>query len=185
MRATNRLISILLSLALAAALVLAAIDIALARLDRKELTPWHDRYNTLRTTHWDSTGTRVGFGILAAVGLILLFLQLWRRRPVALALDENPQMAPATVRRRHLERALTGDTAHIDGVASSRVKAKRRRVDVDARTNRLNPGDLEERLHSVVSGRISSLGLTEALPVNVDLEHRKAPNAPDPAGRVQ
>lgn len=184
MRATNRLVSILLGLALTVALFLIAIDVGLARLDRNELTPWHARYRTLRTTRWDATGVRVGFGILAAAGLLLLFLQVWRRRPVTLALDEQPQLAPATVRRRHLERALTGDTAHIDGVASSRVKAKRRRVDVDARTNRINPGDLEQRLHTVVDGRISSLGLTEHLPVNVDLEHRKAPNE-GTGGRVQ
>jgi hypothetical protein len=184
MRTTNRLIAILLSLALTAVFLLIAIEVALARLDRNELTPWHDRYRTLRATRWDATGTRVGFGILAAVGLILLFLQLWRRRPVTLSLEESPELAPATVRRRHLERALTGDTSHLDGVASARVKAKRRRVDVDARTNRLNPGDLEQRLHQVVDGRITALGLTEALPVNVDLEHRKAPNA-DTGGRVQ
>ncbi|MDQ6698455.1 MAG: DUF6286 domain-containing protein [Actinomycetota bacterium] len=184
MRATNRLISILLGLALAVVLLLAAIEVALARLDRNELTPWHARYRTLRAATWDATGTRVGFGILLAAGIVLLFLQLWRRRPVTLPLEEGPQLAPATVRRRHLDRALTGDTAHIDGVASSRVKAKRRRVDVDARTNRLNPGDLEQRLHTVVDGRISSLGLTEQLPVNVDLEHRKAPHETT-GGRVQ
>ncbi len=184
MRATNRLISILLGLALTIGLILVAIDVALARFDRDELTPWRARYRTLRATTWDSTGTRVGFAVLAAVGLVLVFLQVWRRRPVTLPLDDQPQLAPATVRRRHLERALTGDTAHIDGVASSRVKAKRRRVDVDARTNRINPGDLEQRLHSVVDGRISSLGLVEQLPVNVDLEHRKSPNE-NTGGRVQ
>lgn len=184
MRATNRLIAILLSLALTVVLVLIAIDVALARLDRKELTPWRARYQTLRTTTWDATGTRVAFGILAAAGLILLFLQLWRRRPVALALDDKPDLAPATVRRRNLERALTGDSSHIDGVASARVRAKRRRVEVDARTNRLNPGDLEQQLHATIDGRITSLGLTDHLPVSVDLEHRKAPNQ-DTGGRVQ
>ncbi len=184
MRATNRLIAILLGIALTAALVLVAVEIVLARLDRSEVTPWHRWYRTIRATTWNASGTRVAFGILAGVGLILLFFQLWRRRPVVLALDDRPDLAPATVRRRHLERALTGDTSHLDGVASSRVRAKRRRVDVDARTNRINPGDLEQRLHAAVDERITSLGLTEQLPVNVDLEHRKAPNE-DVGGRVQ
>ncbi len=183
MRTTNRLIAVLLGLALTAALVLTAIEIALARLDRNELVPWHRWYRTLRGTSWDATGTRVGFGILAGAGLVLLFLQVWHRRPVVLALDERPDLAPATVRRRHLERALTGDTSQLDGVASARVKAKRRRVEVGARTNRINPGDLEQRLHSVVDERISALGLTEPLPVNVDLEHRKAPHE-NAGGRV-
>ena len=128
-------------------------------------------------TKWDATGTRVGFAILTAAGVILLFLQVWRRRPVVLALDERPQLAPATVNRRHLERALTGDTSHLDGVASSRVKAKRRRVEVDARTNRMNPGDMEQRLYSTVEGRITSLGLVDNLPVTVALEHRKDPRS--------
>jgi hypothetical protein len=184
MRATNRLISVLLSLALTAALLLIAIEVALARLDRDELTSWRERYHTFRTTPWDATSVRVGFGILAGAGLLLLFLQVWRRRPVVLPLDQQPQLAPASVNRRHLERALTGDTSHIDGVASSRVKAKRRRVAIDARTNRLNPGDLEQRLYSTVEGRITSLGLVEGLPVTVDLQHRKAPNE-DRGGRVQ
>ena len=180
MRATNRLISIILGLALTVVLVLTALEIALARLDRKELLPWHRRYRTLQDTLWNSSGTRVAFAILAAVGLLLLFLQVWRRRPVVLALEDKP----ATVRRRQLERALTADTSHLDGVAGSRVRAKRRRVDVDARTNRLNPGDLQQRLLATVDGRISSLGLTERLPVNVDLDHRKAPNE-NAGGRVQ
>lgn len=184
MRATNRLISILLGLALAVVFLLIAIDVALARLGRDELTPWHARYRTLRATNWDASGVRVAFGILAAAGLILLFLQVWRRRPVALALDEKSELAPATVRRRQLERALTAEASHLDGVASARVKAKRRRVDVDARTNRINPGDLEQRLHEVVDGRIGALGLVDRPPVNIDLEHRKAPNA-DAGGRVQ
>jgi hypothetical protein len=183
-RATNRFIAMLFSLALTAALLLIAIEIALARLDRDELTSWQERYHTLRTTTWDATGTRVGFGILAAVGLVLLFLQVWRRRPVVLPLDEQAELAPATVNRKHLERALTGDTSNIDGIATSRVKAKRRRVEIGARTNRLNPGDLEQQLFSIVDGRITSLGLVEGLPVTVDLQHRKAPNE-HPVGRVQ
>jgi hypothetical protein len=72
----------------------------------------------------------------------------------------------------------------MDGVASARVKAKRRRVEVEARTNRINPGDLEQRLHSAVDGRVSSLGLVEPLPVSVALEHRRPPNQ-DVGGRVQ
>ena len=115
---------------------------------------------------------------------ILLFLQVWRRRPVVLGLEDKPELAPATARRRQLDRALTGDASHIDGVASVRVKAKRRRVQVEGRTNRINPGDLEQRLHSVVDGRITSLGLAEHLPVTVDFEHREAPNV-DKGGRVQ
>ena len=184
MRATNRFIAILLSLALTAALLLVAIEVALARLDRDEWTSWHERYHTLRHTTWDATGVRVGFGILAAAGVVLLFLQVWRRRPVVLPLDEQPDLAPATVNRRHLERALTGDVSNIDGVASARVKVKRRRVDISARTNRINPGDLEQRLYSTVDGRITSLGLVEHLPVTVDLEHRKAPHE-GAGGRVQ
>jgi hypothetical protein len=176
MRATNRFIAILVSLALTAGFLLIAIEVALARLDRNECTPWHERYQTLRTTQWNATGVRVGFGILAAAGFVLLFLQVWRRRPVVLALDQQPQLAPATVTRRHLQRALTGDTSNIDGVASSRVKAKRRRVEVGARTNRINPGDIEQQLYSTVDGRVTSLGLAVALPVTVELEHRKDPH---------
>src|SRR6476659_8389424 len=128
MRATNRLISVLLSLALTAGLLLIAIEVALARLNRDELTSWRERYETLRTTPWDATSIRVGFGILAGAGLLLLFLQAWRRRPGVLPPAVHPPRAPAAVDRWPLERALPGDTSHIDGVASSRVKAKRRRV---------------------------------------------------------
>ncbi len=184
MRATNRLISILLGLAFAAFFVLVAIEVALRRLHRDSLTPWDRWYRRIRVTTWDATGTRVAFAVLAGVGLLLLFLQVWRRRPVALALDDRPDLAPATVRRRHLERALTGDTSQLDGVASARVKAKRRRVQVGAKTNRMNPGDLEQRLHNTVDSRVGSLGLTERLPVTVDLEHREPPNV-DKGGRVQ
>ena len=149
---------ILLSLALTASFVSIAIEVALAPARPRRADPWRDRYQTLRTTTWDATGTGSASASWPAAGVVLLFLQVWRRRPVALPLDQQPQFAPATVHRRQLERALTGDTSHIDGVASSRVKAKRRRVEVDARTNRINPGDLEQRLYSTVEGASRSLG---------------------------
>lgn len=184
MRATNRLIAILLGLVLTAGLILVAVEVALRRLNRNSWTALPKWANKAVYTKWHAVGTRVGFGVLAGIGLVLLFLQLWRRRPVALDLEDRPELAPATVRRRQLERALTGDASQIDGVAAARVKTKRRRVQVAARTNRLNPGDLEQRLHASIGEKVGSLGLTEQVPVAVDLEHRKAPNA-DTGGRVQ
>ena len=70
MRATNRLIAILLGLALTGALLLAAIEIALARFDRDELTPWRERYHTLRMTTWDATSLdgAASFLVLLAAG---------------------------------------------------------------------------------------------------------------------
>jgi hypothetical protein len=185
MRVANRIIAALLALGLAAALLLGAVEIVLGRLDRDYwIVPWPDWYRTLRTTPWDDTGTRVAFGIVIAVGAILVLLQILRRRPVSYPLEDQPGMAPAVLRRKPFERALTDEALSIDGVHTARARAGRRRIQVQAHTNRLQPKDLEDQLRQTINSRVSSVGFAEPRPVVVELEHRAAPNT-NTDGRVE
>lgn len=185
MRATNRVVAALVALALALALLVSAVELVLAYANKHYwVAPWPRWYRNLRHTAWEATGTRVAFGILIAVGLLLLLLQLLRRPEATLALQDQPGLAPAVVRRRHLERALSSDAAGLDGVSSARAKVGRGRFHVAANTNRIQPKELENELRESVTGRVTSLGLAEPLPVSVDLRHRTPPNAQSD-GRVQ
>lgn len=185
MRTANRLLAALIALALAAIAVIAAVEIVLGRSHRDHwLAQWERWYRTWRTTPWDSTGTRVVFGLLLAAGLVLLLLQVLRRPAVTLPLTDGEGMAPAVVRRKHLERALSSDALGIDGVASARAKISRRRFAVAANTNRIQPKELEGQLYDTVDDRLKAMGLAEPLPVSVDLRHRTAPNAQG-SGRVE
>ena len=93
-------------------------------------------------------------------------------------------MAPAVLRRKPFERALTDEALAIDGVHTARARAGRRRIQVQAHTNRLQPEDLENELRETINSRVSSVGLADSRPVIVELEHREAPNT-NTNGRVE
>ena len=90
MRAFNRVLSLLLGLALLAGGLLVAAEVAAALLDRGELIiPARRWADELRATTF--TDTRVVFGVIAAVGLVLFVAEArpWPKRRIPLADDQQ------------------------------------------------------------------------------------------------
>lgn len=171
MRLANRVLAALLALALLAGGLLVAVEIVVAGFDRR---PWvipHDRwYRSARLRSWDSAPPRWIFIALVASGLLLLFLQLARRRPAALPLA--PGGAPADLGRRSLERSLVRTASDVDGVAAAKAKVDEQRAEVVATTNRRQAGDLQPRVANALEGRMHALGLARPPAVRVKVHTR-------------
>lgn len=173
MRLFNRLVAVALALFLVVGCVLVAVEIVVAELGND---PWvipYDRwYEDARAHDWSSGWSLRWFFALTALGLVLLLLQLARRRPAALPMKVGRTEHPAAVSRRGIERSLGRAVGRVDGVASAKARVKRGSVRVKATSNRRQPGDLESRIGEAARQRLSSLGLAQPPSVAVRLQHR-------------
>jgi hypothetical protein len=134
MRAFNRVLSLLLGLALLAGGLLVAAEVAAALLDRGELViPTRRWADALRATTF--ADARVVFGVVAAVGLVLFVAEArrWPKQRVPLADDQ--QRSWWLLRRsleQHLGRAVTTGTGATGARARVRPQRRRLRVRLDA-----------------------------------------------------
>jgi len=134
MRAFNRVLSLLLGLALLAGGLLVAAEVAAALVDRGELViPARRWADALRATTF--ADARVVFGVVAAVGLVLFVAEArrWPKQRVPLADDQ--QRSWWLVRRsleQHLGRAVTTGTGATGARARVRPQRRRLRVRLDA-----------------------------------------------------
>jgi hypothetical protein len=171
MRVPNRILAAVLALALFVGGLLVAVEIVVAGFDRR---PWvlpHDRwYTSARLRTWDSAPPRWIFIGLIAAGLLLLFLQLARRRPTAFSL--TPGAIPADVGRRSLEKALVREATRVDGVTAAKVKVGDEKADVVASSNRRQTDDLGPRVTQALDRRLSTVGLARPPAVRVKVQGR-------------
>jgi hypothetical protein len=134
MRAFNRVLSLLLGLALLAGGLLVAAEVAAALLDRGELViPVRRWAEELRATTF--ADAQVVFGVVAAVGLVLFVAEArrWPKQRVPLADDQ--QRSWWLLRRsleQHLGRAVTTGTGATGARARVRPQRRRLRVRLDA-----------------------------------------------------
>ena len=171
MRIANRVLAAVLALALLVGGLLVAAEIVVAGFDRR---PWvlpHDRwYTSARMRSWESAPPRWIFIGLVVAGLLLLVLQLTRRRPTALAL--TPGAVPADVGRRSLEKALVREASRVDGVAAAKAKVNEDKVEVVASSNRRQTAELEPRVTEALARRMGSVGLARPPGVRVKVQGR-------------
>jgi hypothetical protein len=173
MRLTNALVSLVLAVALAAAGIVVAVEIALAGLgDDRWLLPWSNWYRWLLDHNWTETAVAVTCWGLCAVGVILLILAVARYRPVALeATPYDPDVA-SSIRRSSLERSLQRTAQSTDGVANAGVKVSRHSVRIKARSNRRDIAGLRDDIAHSVGVRLDGLRLVAPLQVRVQVVSR-------------
>lgn len=171
MRVVNRVLAAVLALALLVGGLLVAVEIVVAGFDRP---PWvlpHDRwYVSARTRSWDAGPPRWIFIGLVVAGLVLLFLQLARRRPASLPM--TPAGVPGDVSRRSVEKALVREAKRVDGVAGARARVGGDRADVAAVTTRRQVGDLQPRLQAAMDTRLGKLALARPPAARVKVDAR-------------
>jgi hypothetical protein len=147
MRAFNRVLSLLLGLALLVGGLLVAAEVVAALLDRGELViPARRWAEELRATTF--ADAQVVFGVVAAVGLVLFVAEArrWPKRRIGLADDRQRSW---WVLRRSLEqqlgRAVMTGTAATGARARVRSRRRRLRVHVDADVARTAKPAVEQR----------------------------------------
>src|ERR1700712_2994367 len=133
MRAFNRILSVLLAVAIAVAGVLVVIEIIAATTDNDPVVvKWHGLVDDLATNEWKTAGPRVAAIVLILVGLLLLLVALRRGKPATVALTTSASDVDMTTTRRSLQRSLATGATDVDGISDAKVKVKRRKVVVKA-----------------------------------------------------
>ncbi|MDP8992854.1 MAG: DUF6286 domain-containing protein [Actinomycetota bacterium] len=173
MRILGRLVALAVSLGLVVGGALVAVEIVVAELGAG---PWvipYDRwYLSARKNAWSSASARTLFLAMAGAGLVLLVLQVVKRRPRSLPLEAGGAQHTAAVRRRGLERSLVRAVTRVDGVATAKARVSEKRARVTASSNRRLPGDLEQRVTEAARQRLAAMKLARPPEVAVRLQHR-------------
>ncbi|MGN9912241.1 DUF6286 domain-containing protein [Phytohabitans sp. LJ34] len=178
MRNVNRLMAFVLSLAVIVAGVTVVVEVIAERAGSgPALLDWPAPYRWAQRTTWGSAPVRIISGLLALGGLALLLAQLAPRRPDRLAVHSDGTATDAAVSRRGLARAVRSAVTGVDGIADARVKVRRRRIQVLARTSLREPSQIaavRESTTLAARQRVDSLTLEKppALSVRVSPKER-------------
>jgi len=138
MRLVNRLLAALLALALATVGVLVVVEVIAARLDKPHVVvDWQEIYRWAENTSLTQGSVRVACIVTAVLGLVLLLAELKRSRPSRLQVATDAVDAGYT--RRGVATAISQAVNDVDGVSSSAVRVRRRRIRVQARAAGMEP----------------------------------------------
>lgn len=133
MRPLDRLLALVLGLALAAAGIVAVVEISLLLADGD---PWlvnRSAWDTeLRELSWDDGAVTLGLAIALAAAALVLVVQLVPRNPARLAVREGRDDREVWISRRGLQDRLRQRAESDPDVVRSSVKVTRRRARVDA-----------------------------------------------------
>ena len=175
MRLVNRLVATLLAAALMAGGILLAIEVVIGYyLDRESwLLPYDRWYREARDTTWSDPAVVFTFVVIGLVGLVLLGLQLARRRPTTVPLAPTSDHVHADVNRRSVEHSLERAAARVDGVAGAKARLRGQRAVLRVSTNRRMLGDLRARVTRQADGVLDELGLARRPSVQVALRSRR------------
>ena len=172
----DRLAAVLLGLFLVILGVLVPAEIihsAVLTRPGQLLLPW-PALTRFFTGHDWSTSPVLAISIIAAlVGLVLVGLELKRRRPGLLTLTTDDDNLTAGTTRRSVQRALAARAQDVDGVSAATASVRRGRASVSATTGQRDPGDLQDRLTEQLTGWLDGLGLVHAPRLRVRLSTRE------------
>lgn len=164
MRIVERVLSLLLALALVVGSVLLALEVAWA-VARKAplLVQWHGLLRSGRADAWDTAPVRTTAVVVAVVGLLLLLVALKPRRAPRLPLATADDHVDAALTRRSLRSVLVGAASRVDGLSGARATVSRRRASVTATSRLGSPEtakDLTDQLQQRLQETLDDLQLT-------------------------
>ena len=171
MRILNRIVSALLALALLAGGLLVAVEIASAAFGRDDplVLPWDRWYEDGTTTPWSDPDVRLTFAGLVLAGVLLLLLEVARRRPTAVPLASNDTGARAELDRQGLEAWLGQRLRDVDGVSTAKARITRSGASVRAETTGRDTDRLRDELRVEAGRALDQLELARPLPVKVNV----------------
>lgn len=174
MRIANRVLSAALALCLLVGGLLVAAEVVAGVAG---WGPWlvpYDRWErSARTTPWSDGSIRLLFAALVAAGLVLLVVQVGRRRPEALAVTGGKGDVEASLDRRGVERWLADKLERVEGVTD--VRARVGRKDVRLRVGTVSPhtGATEQRVSEATERHLRELHAEPRLRPRVDVRGRR------------
>lgn len=163
MRFINRLLGAVVALALIVTAVLVVIEVCAAGFNASPvLVHWHAALDWARRTTWDASAVQAACLIMAAVGLVLTVLELKPRRRRRFTM--RSEATDTAITRRGLKAAMQTAVGDVDGVDSTAVTVRRRRIRVHASSSAAQPDTAQTIDSSVQSAAQSRLGSLELEP---------------------
>ena len=175
LRVVNRVVAGVVALALMLGGIVVALEIALQAAGRDDpwVLPWDTWYREGVETPWSDPAVRAICVGLVVAALLLLTLQLARRRPAALVVQRRRDVVHVDLDRRGLEDWLETRLAKVDGVGAVNVHARRRRIRVRADAVSRETAPIERRLDEAASTDLAGLDLVRQPSVDVHVRQRR------------
>lgn len=158
MRTADRILSLVVGLALFALGCLVVAEVGYAALGNSQplLLPYPEVADFLRRTPWTSGWIFAGAAVLAVLGLLLFGSEVRRRRPGLLAMRSADPNVVAAVSRKSVVRAMQTAVNDAAGVERSTVRVGARTIRVRAAARSGAPAnvgaDATGRAESALSG---------------------------------
>lgn len=172
MTVVNRMLALVLGLALLVAGVVTVVEVVAARLGRPPwVVPTSAWDQTLGALRWDDSRVVTVLVAMLVIGLLLLLLELWPRQPQVLPLQPASPDRTAAVDRRGLQEHLRQIVAEDPSVTTVRVQAGKRKVAVQAE---VPPSEdvatVRQRLESRLTEALDRLDLQRPVRPTVQLD---------------
>ncbi|WP_433605400.1 DUF6286 domain-containing protein [Dactylosporangium sp. CA-139114] len=135
MRLVNRLLALIVSLALVAGAVVIVVDVVAVLTGHRPIAvDWLAVYRWGSHMTWASGEVRLICVLLAVVGLALLGMELKPRRPARLRTDSDNPATDAAYTRRCVRQTVRDAVTDVDGVDDADVTIRRRHLRVHAKS---------------------------------------------------
>jgi hypothetical protein len=188
MRILNRILALIVSLALIAVGVIVIIEVIAAQSNSSPvIINWHATLRWGQSHSWSNTTIIVISAITAAVGLLLLIVQVWRRKPARLTIVSGAA-TDAALTRKGVGVSIRAAVVDVEGIASSKVKVGRRRIRVIARSTATRAHTAEElktEVDKAAATQLESLHLRNSRRLRVSVVTRDQVPATDDEQKVQ
>lgn len=177
MRLLNRLLAFIVAAALACLGVAVIVEVIAFHLGtHPALVQWPAVYRWGNRNTFSAGSVKLACALTAAVGLILLAVQLKPRRPSRVPVQAASPATDAALTRRGVASAVQAAVTEVDGIRSGTVRVRRRRVRVtatsaaaEARTAQQMRGALAE----AVDTRLDALQLKHRPRTKIRLSTRR------------
>lgn len=177
MTVVNRVLALLLSIALAALAVVVAVEVVAVALNKAPtLFDWRPTYDRGFTDRWSDTPVRAICIGLIVLGALLLLSQLAPRKPSRLAMRTEVPGLDVGVTRHGLAASAESAAETVDGIGHSNAKVKKRKVVVSARSRHADAASakqLEDAVKAAVAVRFDRLQLAQQPKIKVSVAPRK------------
>jgi hypothetical protein len=172
LRLLNRLLAVLLSLAVVVAAVLLTIEVVRWALDEPPwLVDWHGWGESLAGLRAGDPEVLVASTLAVLAGLLLLVFELRPRGPKALPTAPLVEGVETVTTRRGVRTAAETAARSVNGVRAASVGVRRRRVDVTARTRLRGPvNEVHDGVQAEVEKSLRALELEKVPSVRVKVE---------------
>ncbi|WP_322760134.1 DUF6286 domain-containing protein [Frankia sp. Cr2] len=179
MRVTNRIVAALLAAAIAAAGIVAIVEMVNAAFDDGyAVVDWRSAAEAMARNTWSGTGPTVLGVILGVVGVLLLVLGLRRGRLEWFTVQPSLTGTSTFAAGRGVGRALASAAEDVDGVSRAKVRLRRRTARVKIEFHPRINQDAPEQVRDEIYERLASFDLVSPPKVKLKVKASR-PASPD------